>query len=196
MDKGKQHRLTEAITPYKDVILFVAALLCAHFFWKFTVIADEHGGPVFWFGLDISKPFDLLSAHIASVAYQLIHLSKDTIHYIEPYTLRFDTGYAVIIVWSCTGLKQSFIWFVIMLTARGDRKKKLWFIPLGFVCIYLFNLLRVTAITMIMEHHHELFELFHSYVFKYLFYFMLFMLWVWWTEKIGNPKNTTSETGS
>ena len=133
---------------------------------------------------------------IVYIKISCIHGIHHTIHYIEPYTLRFDTGYAVIIVWSCTGLKQSFIWLVIMLTARGDWKRKLWFIPLGFVCIYLFNLLRVTAIAMVMEHHHELFELFHSYIFKYMFYFMLFMLWVWWTEKIGGPKNTATETGN
>lgn len=192
MSEKKANRIVGTLAPYKDVILFVVALLAAHFFWKFTVIADEHGGPVYWFGWDISKPFDVLSAHIANVAYQIIHIGKDTIHYIRPYTLRFDTGYAVIIVWSCTGLKQSFIWLVIMLTARGDWHKKLWFIPLGFVCIYLFNILRIVAITLVMEHHHELFELFHSYIFKYLFYFMLFMLWVWWTEKVGIKKGTTN----
>ncbi len=192
MSNWKENKIIRRIAPYRDVLLFVVALLCANYFWKFTIDADEHGGPVHWFGLDITAPFDFLSAHIAWVVYQLIHISRDTVHYIAPYALRFDTGSGVNIVWSCTGLKQSFIWIVIMLVARGDWKKKLWFIPLGLVCIYLFNILRITIIAMIVEHHPDWFEFFHAYLFKYLFYFMLFMLWVWWVERIGSTKSTLS----
>lgn len=188
MSKWRDNKIVRSIAPYRDVILFMVALLCANYFWKFSIEADEHGGPVYWFGLDISAPFDYLSAHVAYIAYQLIHLGSDTVHYFPPYTLRFDTGTGVEIVWSCTGLKQSFIWIVIMLVARGDWKKKVWFIPLGLVCIYLFNIFRITMIAMIVEHHQEWFEFFHAYLFKYLFYFMLFMLWVLWVERIGGKK--------
>ena len=98
--------------------------------------------------------------------------------------MRFDSGSSVRIVWSCTALKQSFIWLIIMLVARGKWLRKLWFLPLGFVAIYLFNILRIALIAMIIEHHPELFELMHSYIFKYLFYLMLFGKWVWWTNSL------------
>ncbi len=184
----RDNKIIRSLAPYQDVILFVIALLCANYFWKFTIVADEHGGPVHWFGWDISAPFDFLSAHVAKVSYWLIHLFRDTVHYYEPYYIHFDTGNGVSIVWSCTGLKQSFIWIVIMLVARGSWKRKAWFIPLGLVCIYAFNILRITIIAMIVEHHVELFDLFHAYIFKYLFYFMLFMLWVWWAERLSINK--------
>lgn len=181
--------IQRSLRPYIDIILFVVALLAANFFWKFTVLGDEGGSQVTWFGLDITQPFDVLATHIANAVYWLVHLTRDTIHQLPDNVLWFTSGSSVKIVWSCTALKQSFIWLIIMLVARGKWLRKLWFIPLGWVCIYVFNILRITWITMIIEHHPELFELMHTYIFKYLFYLMLFGLWVWWTtmkNTVGN----------
>lgn len=179
-----------ALQPYYDIILFVVALLAANFFWKFTVMGDEGGSQVTWFGLDITDPFDALAAHIADAVFWLVHLTRDTIHQLPDNILWFTSGSSVKIVWSCTALKQAFIWLIIMLVARGTHGKwlhKLWFIPMGWLCIYIFNILRISWITMIIEHHPELFELMHTYLFKYLFYLMLFGLWVWWTQAHFQP---------
>ena len=105
------------------------------------------------------------------------------------FYFHFTTGTGTRIVWGCTGLKQSFIWIVIMLIARGQRKHKLWFIPLGLVCAYLFNILRITLIAIAIEQHPDWFHLLHDYIFKYLFYGMLFCLWVWWTNRITSHPN-------
>ena len=174
----------EPLKPYTDILLFVVALLAANYFWKFTVLGDEGGDQVTWLGMDISRPFDWMAQHIAHVVYWLIHLTNDAVVFFEPSTIHFATGTGTKIVWGCTGLKQSFIWIVIMLVARGQWKPKLWFIPLGLVCAYLFNILRITLIAMAIEHHPEWFHLLHDYVFKYMFYGMLFCLWLWWTHKI------------
>ena len=174
----------EALRPYADIILFVVALLAANFFWKFTVLGDEGGEQVIWFGVDITRPFDILAAHIAKAVYWFVHLTRDTIYLLSDNILWFTSGTSIKIVWSCTALKQSFIWLIIMLAARGKWLRKLWFIPLGWVCIYAFNILRIAWIAMIVEHHPQLFELLHTHIFKYLFYLMLFGMWIWWT-KIG-----------
>ena len=42
------------IAPYVDISLFVVALLAAHFFWKYTVLGDDGGEQVLWFGMDIT----------------------------------------------------------------------------------------------------------------------------------------------
>lgn len=180
------------LKPYRDIILFVVCLMAANYFWKYTVTGDEDATDVFWFGLNITMPFATLSEHIAGVVAWLVSLFRDTCTYIPPYSLRFDSGMAIRVVWSCTALKQSFIWLIIMLFARGAWKHKAWFIPFGWLCIYVFNILRIAAIALLTEFHPDRFELYHSYVFKYLFYFMLFMLWVWWVEKI-NPLSATAD---
>ena len=185
---SKLQTYKERLAPYTDIILFAVCLLAAHFFWKFTVIADEHGGQVLWFGLNISLPFDYMSRHVAKVVWRLVSLTRDTLQYFPPDILRFDSGSSVKIVWSCTALKQAFIWLVIMLFARGSWFNKLWFVPLGWVCIYLFNIFRIYIIALVIEHHPEMFNLLHTYVFKYLFYGMLFLLWVLWVEVLKDYK--------
>lgn len=187
--------IRNTLKPYSDIILFVVAMLAANYFWKFTVLGDEGGEQVTWFGLDITAPFDWMAAHIASAVYWLIHLTRDTIMLLDETLLVFTSTSAVRIVWSCTAIKQSFIWLIIMLVARGPWKKKLWFIPLGWLCAYVFNILRITLITMIMEHHPQYFELLHTYIFKYLFYLMLFGLWLWWTHGISGNGNRAKEIG-
>lgn len=186
---SKLKKYIEPIKPYVDIILFVVALLTANYFWKFTVLGDEGGTQVTWFGLDITHPFDVMAHHISQVVYWLLSLTNEHVYLYEPNLIRFETGTGTRIVWSCTALKQSFIWIIIMLVARGKWIHKLWFIPLGLICTYVFNILRITLIAMAIEHHPEWFDLLHEHILKYLFYFMLFGLWAWWTncDKLRNP---------
>lgn len=185
----------EPLRPYYDIILFVVALLVANYFWKFTVLGDESGIQVTWFGLDITRPFDAMAHHITSIVYGLLSMTNEHVHFLEPNIIHFDTGTSTKIVWSCTALKQSFIWIVIMLVARGSWVRKLWFIPLGLVCAYLFNILRITLIAMSIEHHPEWFDFLHEYLFKYLFYGMLFGLWLWWSERVAGSGDRIAGSG-
>lgn len=187
--REKIKKYKEILAPYWDVILFLVCMFAANFFWKLTIDADEHGGPVHWFGMDISAPFDFLASNIAQTIHWLVSLTRDTLIYIPPNRLVFtSTGHGETIIWGCTAIKQSFIWMIIILFARGKWYHKLWFIPLGWVCCHLFNIFRLYIITLVIEYHNDMFSLMHDYLFKYLFYFMLFMLWVWWTEKIAGKK--------
>lgn len=163
----------------------MVVLLASNYLWKLTVHGDElvGGDVVTWLGLDVTAPFDGLSHHIARVVYCLVSTVRDTIS-IRGNVLIWETGSATSIAWSCTAIKQTFIWLCIMLFTAGPWKHKLWFIPLGMVGIYVFNILRITLITLTIEHHPECFDLLHTYVFKYLFYAFLFALWVVWVEKL------------
>lgn len=180
--KDKITNLRNILRPYQDILRFAVSVLVAYAFWKLTVIGDENTKHVSWLGYDLTQPFYVLSTHIANVVYWLIHLIRDTIHQLPDNILRFTSDSGVMIVWHCTAIKQSFIWLIGMLTARGNHVHKLWFIPLGLTCIYLFNILRLVCILLVIEHHPHLFELLHSYIFKYLFYVVLFALWYWWIK--------------
>lgn len=177
------------LSPYADILLFVVCLLGANAVWKLCVSGDENGDAVFLFGTwDITFCFDWLAEHTARVVAWWTSLVRPTLTYYPPVVMRFDSGFAVRIVWSCTPIKQSFIWLIIILFARGTWKNKLWFVPFGWLCAYLFNILRITLIGFLCEFHPAMFPFWHEYVFKYLFYGMLFLLWVWWVEKINKPR--------
>ena len=177
-------RLFDALTPYRDVIIFMITLLVANYFWKFTMNGDEDGALVTWFGLNVTAPFDIMARHVAAAVYWLVDLFRDTAMMTDDYTIRFESGSGTRIIWGCSGLKQSFIWMCLILTVRGGWKQKLWFIPVGWVCCYAFNILRIFLIALFIEHHPEWFGMLHDYIFKYLFYGMMFGLWVIFVEKI------------
>lgn len=182
--KSQISNLQSQIRPYLDVIIFMVTLLVANYFWKFTMVGDEDGEVVTWFGMNVTAPFEWMACHIASVVYWLISLVRDTAYMVGDKTIRFESGSGTTIIWGCTALKQSFIWLCLILTVRGGWKHKLWFIPLGWVCCYAFNILRIFLISLFIEHHPDWFPVLHDYIFKYAFYAMLFGLWVWFVEKI------------
>lgn len=177
------------IAPYADIIIFMVTLFAANYAWKWTFVGDEQGEMVTWLGLDVTAPFEFMACHIASVVYWLVSLFRDTASMSDPHTIRFVGGTGTSIIWGCTAIKQSFIWLCLILTVRsyGDKKTwlhKLWYIPLGWVCCYAFNILRIFLIAILIEHHPDWFHVLHDYIFKYLFYGMLFGLWVIFVEKI------------
>ena len=187
--------LQSQLRPYRDVIVFVVTLLVANYFWKWTMNGDEHGEQVTWFGLDVTAPFEFMACHIASVVYGLLSLFRDTVTMPDEHTIRFASGVGTTIIWGCSGLKQSFIWLCLILTVRPIFKSsnsqilkfsiaKSLYILLGWLCCYVFNILRIFLIALLIEHHPDWFEVLHNYIFKYLFYAMLFGLWVIFVEKI------------
>ena len=180
-------RIKERLLPYKDVIIFFATLLVANYFWKYTMIGDEDGELVTWFGLDVTAPFEFMSCQIAKVVYWLVSLVRDTAEMYGEHAIRFDTGTGTNIIWGCSGLKQAFIWTMLLLTTRGGWVQKIWYIPVGWVLCYVFNILRIFIITLFIENHQDWFPFLHNVLFKYLFYFMLFCLWVLFVEKIRQP---------
>ena len=187
--------LQSQLRPYRDVIVFVVTLLVANYFWKWTMKGDEVGTQVTWFGLDVTAPFEFMACHIASVVYGLLSLFRDTVYMADEHTIRFASGVGTTIIWGCSGLKQSFIWLCLILTVRPIFKSsnsqilkfsiaKSLYILLGWLCCYVFNILRIFLIALLIEHHPDWFEVLHNYIFKYLFYAMLFGLWVIFVEKI------------
>lgn len=196
--------LRRQIAPYRDVIVFAVVLLLSNALWKVCVDGDEDTGVVYWLGIDATRPFALLAEHLASSVWRCVHLFNEHVHYLPPFTIRFDSGSGVRIVWSCTAIKQSFIWLCIMLATpsvapetpwRITRRawlSKAWYIPFGWLCCYGVNWLRILFITICMEHHPEWFEVLHTYVLKYAFYAVLFGIWLVWVEHI-RDKNQSPE---
>ena len=187
----------EALKPYKDVIIFMVTLLVANYFWKFTFVGDVDGEMVTWFGLDVTAPFEFMACHIAKVVYELVAFFRDTAYMVGEHTIRFENGHGSSVIWGCSGLKQMFIFMCLILTVVPESKienqkskiqnlwlHKLWYIPVGWICCYAFNILRIFAISLFVEFHPEWFHVLHDYIFKYMFYAMLFGLWLIFVEKI------------
>lgn len=184
----KSQSLYKRIDPFTDVLLFAICLFGANIVWKLAVHGDESFDHVSILGLDATGMFNSVAHYVAKRCAWGVGLFRPTVVYCAPDVIGFESGFASRIIWGCTAIKQSFIWLVIMLLARGVQKRKLWFIPLGWCAIHIFNILRISAINMLCEFHPAMFTFWHVYFFKYAFYFMMFLMWVWWNERLSGPK--------
>jgi len=156
-------KIKQILSPYLGIILFIIALFGANIIWKLIISGDEDSPMVLLFNrLDISALFTAMSEHIARVVYATVRFLGNEITLTNSVYLTYPNGNGVKIIWGCTGIKQSFIFLIIMFLARGKWKHKCWFILVGVLCCYIINILRIAAITLIVKNHQELFEFYHS----------------------------------
>ncbi|HEY6915522.1 MAG TPA: exosortase/archaeosortase family protein [Paludibacter sp.] len=192
-------KFPEKFAQFKGAILFAVVLMLSNLFWKYNVLGDEsesiNSTVTFW-GMDISTTFTLLAQHVAHVSEKILQLLRFDITLKPDNTLRYANGNSVVVIWSCTGLKQAYITLFILTFAHGPWLKKLWYIPLCLLGVYAFNIFRITFIAGCMENHPHWFEFLHLYLFKYVFYGIIFLMWVYWEERIagkGNEKQKMTE---
>jgi len=190
-------KFPEKLEPFKGVILFAVVMMVSNFFWKYNVLGDEvnrlDSVVTFW-GINISAPFIWMAKHSAMLSVAILNfLGSDVI--LKPGNIfEHTTGYRIQIVWACTGLKQAYIFFCILAFSRGSWRKKLWYIPLGLLIVFVFNIFRIVFIIGISEYHPEWFHFLHIYAFKYSFYGIIFLMWVLWEEKISKKKLKNTHT--
>lgn len=186
--KEKWQHILLSLEPYTDVLLFVAALFVSNGLWKLAVHGEEaYGAMVTCLGVDITGLFSALSEWTCDAAYSLLCLVTDSVYRFGKIGIGLDQV-RLQIVWSCTPVKQSFIFLCIMLASRGyssrDWLHKAWFIPMGWLLIVLINILRIVAIALLCAPHPEQFVFWHEYVMKYLFYGFIFLLWLSWQKAL------------
>lgn len=174
----------EALKPYRSTLYFLLVLVSAHFFWKLLMKGDDTDTVITFLGVDLSDPFNAMAAHVARIVYKVLEFTGFDVALLPKNTICHDNMVCARIVWSCTGFKQTFIFLMIILFYKGSYKPKLWFIPLSVVAIYLINIVRISVIIALIKSYPSYFELFHEYIFKYLFYILLFGMWVLWDEKL------------
>jgi exosortase/archaeosortase family protein len=181
----------EKLKPYKGVILFFVVLMGTNLFWKYNIQGDESLSVdtmvTFW-GLDISAPFTGMAHHVAQVTTYLLHVFGSKVVLEPSNIIRHTNGNSVLIIWACTGIKQAYICFCILAFSRGSWLKKLWYIPLSLIVVYVFNIFRITFIVGCIGIHPNWFNFLHLYAFKYVFYGIIFLMWVFWEEKIVGKK--------
>jgi exosortase/archaeosortase family protein len=192
-------KFPKKLNPYLGIIIFCITMLTANLIWKLTISGDELADSrVTFLSWDISVPFSYLAKYVAASSCKILQLLGRNCQLIDSNTIRYPGGTGTRIIWSCSGLKQMFIFFCILITSRGPWIKKLYFVPLAMILTHVINVLRITFITWFMEDHHEWFKLLHEHITKYAFYVVIFFIWVYWEERIvkNGKKNDTESTKS
>ncbi|HEY8401111.1 MAG TPA: exosortase family protein XrtF [Cytophagaceae bacterium] len=79
---------------------------------------------------------------------------------------------------SCNALVLFVIFAGFIIAYPGKWKTKLWFLPVGIITIYLFNVLRISALALIQVHSPEYLDFNHHFTFTFIIYGYIFLLWV------------------
>jgi exosortase/archaeosortase family protein len=183
-------KFPEKLRPYRGLIIFIIVLFSANYTWKFLIRGDETDKIVTLLGANISAPFNFMARNIASACYKTLHLLGSSVSLMGYKTLIFPNMHAVHVDWSCTAIKQTYIFVCIMLFSRGAWREKIWYIVLGISAIYLFNIFRISCIAALIENHASWFDFMHRIFFKTLFYALILLLWIVWEEKFVKTEET------
>lgn len=84
---------------------------------------------------------------------------------------------AIEVVYDCLGVNLFFIFMVFIIAYPGKILTKLWFIPTGFVLIFVLNAFRMAVLTVIVSKTPHLMDLYHHFIFQGVIYLFIFLLW-------------------
>ena len=173
-----------ADSTVKDLLFFMIGLLFLDIIWKLCIKGDySYDSTVTFLGCDVSVFFDYVSRKTAYSAYLFLQALGFDSNFFWPDHIKIvgSLSSGTIVVWACTPIKQCFLWGTIMLFTRGPKwYHKLWYIPLGLLAIFYINVGRIAVISILTADKPQLFEFYHTYLFRYLFYFILFIMWYAW----------------
>ncbi len=99
-------------------------------------------------------------------------------------TIGIDGTHGVWVGDPCNGISLFALFTGFVLAYPGPIKHKLWFIPLGLLLVHLINVIRVTALTLIVYYAPEYLDFNHTYTFTLLVYGFVFFLWWLWANKV------------
>lgn len=196
----------QRLTPYRNLVLFAVTMLAANAIWKLLIHGDDYGREgVFFLQWNITAFFDVLANHTSACVLAVLNTIRPNDFFLAGDNAVVNPHlHTTLIVWSCTPVKQSFIFLCIFLTTapwylslrKGQptrEQKRIYLIKPFYLMgslalIYSINILRISAIILLTVDHPAWFHCLHTYVFKYLFYGILFLIWLLWAEHIATPK--------
>ncbi len=102
---------------------------------------------------------------------------------LRPSLLLLDGQPSVIVGAPCDGLVLYALLAGFVLAYPGPTRRRLWFIPMGIVALWLLNIIRIVALALNHQYSPETFEFDHHYAFNAVAYAALGGLWLLWTRQ-------------
>lgn len=166
------------------VILFLLKALALYVIWYIAYEVWLH-------------PTEIIDSWVIKVTLQaslaLLHLMG--YHTFSPYfkEIGIDGTNGLFMGDNCNSIDLFALFTGFIIAFPGVWKKKLWYIPLGIITIFLCNVIRVTLLAIIQKNYStKALEFNHTYTFTVLVYLVIFMLWVYWIRKGTSPAASRS----
>jgi exosortase/archaeosortase family protein len=183
IEKAIKYLTEKRFWPLVDVFIFVVITYGFHELW-WTFSGQIAGSPA----------FTAAASWLAGVIYNAsawidVHVFGIDVLLYSPNVIYFkDNNTAINVNESCSGFKQMWQVLVLFLLFPGPWKQKLWYIPMGMLSMFLFNIVRIVALSFAMLYWPQHWDFIHLWVLRPVYYFIIFVLWVIWVEKYGGMK--------
>ncbi|HET9504845.1 MAG TPA: hypothetical protein VFO93_14980 [Hymenobacter sp.] len=172
-----------------DSILTATPSASARPFWRFGLISGAF--LLCWmigatFGLGGDSPLDNALCHQLAVgstwALRLLGWQA-SVSATTPNLLLLQGQPAVIVGGPCDGLVLYTLLVGFVLAYPGPARRRLWFIPMGIVVLWLLNVFRIVALALNHRYSPDTFDFNHHYAFSAVAYSVLGGLWLLWTRQ-------------
>ena len=80
----------------------------------------------------------------------------------------------------CIGYDVTALYVALIMSCKGAIKQKLWFIPMGVIIIFFVNVVRISALALLVTINQEIWELNHKLIFTIVVYVIIFLMWRFW----------------
>ncbi|MGI4864042.1 MAG: exosortase X [Janthinobacterium lividum] len=157
--------------------------------WRFGLLCVAFAA--LWFigsayGLGVSSPLDMVLCHqlAAASAWGLRALGwAASVDAVRPDLLVLNGQPSVRVGPQCDGLVLYALLAGFVLAYPGPPRRRLWFVPMGIVALWLLNIVRIIALSLNFQYSPETFDFDHHYAFNAVAYAALGGFWLLWTRQ-------------
>ena len=162
------------------IVRFIVLFIVLYLFWLMLYEWLIHP----WGKLDtlVINDSSLWTAYVLDImGYESFISDNATIR-----TVGIDGTHGLWIGDPCNGLTLFALFTIFIVAFPGPWKHKLWFIPVGITVIHFLNVMRITALCVIVLKRPEWLDFNHTYTFQLLMYGFIFGLWWIWIQKLSS----------
>jgi exosortase family protein XrtF len=162
------------------IVRFIVLFIVLYLFWLMLYEWVIHP----WGKLDtvVINDSSLWTAYVLELmGYESFISDNATIR-----TVGIDGTHGLWIGDPCNGLTLFALFAIFIVAYPGPWKHKLWFIPVGITVIHFLNVMRITALCIIVLKRPEWLDFNHTYTFQLLMYGFIFGLWWIWIQKLSS----------
>lgn len=162
------------------IVRFIVLFIVLYLFWLMLYEWVIHP----WGKLDtlVINDSSLWTAYVLELmGYESFISDNATIR-----TVGIDGTHGLWIGDPCNGLTLFALFAIFIVAYPGQWKHKLWFIPVGITVIHFLNVMRITALCVIVLKRPEWLDFNHTYTFQLLMYGFIFGLWWIWIQKLSS----------
>lgn len=129
-----------------------------------------------------------LTYNTASISSLMLNVFAEGQFTLSPFseqnTMLFKDNVPVVLIeHGCNGLILMVLFAGFVIAFPGPWRKKLWYVPMGVLAIYLINSLRVIGLAINHMVSMSSFDFNHKYTFTILVYGAIFYFWMVWVNR-------------